>query len=166
MTSFPSASPKLRVLSSLRFARLALFVALPLLGACSSLDNCPDAQPDIVIDRPEAANQDALFYQSAPWAGPLDPFPAKTQLVFKHHLGVVPALPKVYLSFTKEGTRGGDDGSITEAAGNEAPFECIDSNVVVVKNDTCERSFFITLVVYGNPDGKTDDHSCGDYADP
>lgn len=164
MTRFHSR--KLMALSSLSMARLSALVVLSLTCACSALDNCPDAQADIVIDRPDAADTEALFYQSAPFDGPLDPFPAKTQLIFKHHLGVVPGLPKVYLSFTKEGTRGADDGSVTEAAGNEAPFECMDSNVVVVKNDTCERSFFISLIVYGSPNGKTDDHSCGDYASP
>jgi hypothetical protein len=74
-------------------------------------------------------------------------------------LGVKPLLYKAYLSFTKDGTADWEKGSITEVAGNEAPFECVDHKVIVVKNDTCERSFFIRVVALGaSPSDDGEDH--------
>jgi hypothetical protein len=131
--------------SSLRL--LAALVALAAFG-CGSLDNCPDALDPITIDTGKT-DVDKLVYESAPWdGGPagLDPFPAKTELRFKHGLGVTPLIVKAYLSFTKNGTNGASGGSVAESAGNQDLIECVDSHVIVLKNDTCERSFFVRVV--------------------
>src|SRR3954469_19175201 len=98
------------------------------------LDNCPEKQNDIAADNSHALiDTENLIYDSAPWDGPLEAFPAKTQVFFEHGLGVTP-IPKAYLSFSQNGTNGAGGGSVTEAAGNEAPFECVDSQIIVVKN--------------------------------
>jgi len=134
--------------------------ALTTTCGCSALDNCPDKQADITADNSHATiDTENLIYDSAPPDGPLQAFPAKTQVIFKHGLGVTP-YPHAYLSFSPNGTNGTGGGSITEAAGNEAPFECIDSEVIVVKNDTCERSFFIKVTAYGSPQGDRNDTRC------
>jgi len=132
-----------------------------LVTGCSSLDNCPAGRQDIVADDTHALRDvERLLYESAPDDGPLQEFPAKTQIVFEHGLGVVPSLKEAFLSFKLEGTNGAGGGSISEAAGNEALWECVDSKVMVVKNDTCEKSFFIKVVALGAPNGSTK-VSCG-----
>lgn len=132
------------------------------LGACgcSSLDNCPDGQParEITTGKTDKA---ALVYESAA-ANALDAFPAKTQLWFKHDLGVKPLPPKVYLSFSANGTNDKGAGSIAETAGNQALIDCYDANYIVVRNDTCERDFHILVVAQGaSPHDNFD--ACGDF---
>jgi hypothetical protein len=112
-----------------------------------------------VIDRPEATDKENFIFESAPWTE-LDAFPAKTKLVFKHDLGVRPFLPKSYISFTPGGISG--KGSVSEAAGNEVLYDCFDSHVIVIRNDTCEENFYVKVVASGSPNGDPDDDSCGD----
>ncbi len=142
-------------------APVALAAASALSG-CSALDNCPDALDDITIDRPEATHLDELVYESSAGWENFDAYPAKTQLRFKHGLGVTPYTVQTFLSFSKKGTNGKDGGSFTEGAGNEAAFECIDSHEIVLKNDTCERSFFVKIIAPAFPDGPVDDDSCAE----
>ncbi len=141
---------------------LTAFLALTATCGCSGLDNCPDGSDQAIPIDTGTTDQASLTFESAPWAGPLDAFPAKTQLAFKHDLGVTPLLVKAYLSFSKVGTNENDPGSVTEVAGNEGPLDCIDSKVIVVKNDTCEKGFFIRVVALGaSPNSDTDAH-CGE----
>jgi hypothetical protein len=142
---------------------LTALTALAVACGCSDLDNCPDAQAPISIaNEPGSTDVDSLYFESAPWGGPLAPFPAKTELRFEHGLGVTPLLVKAYLSFSKEGTSDNDAGSLTEVAGNEGPYECIDHKLIVIKNDTCEKSFFVRVVAMGaSPSDDGEDH-CGE----
>jgi hypothetical protein len=125
--------------------------ALFALAGCSSLDNCPEGRDDIVAVPDDQGHWDVAnsYYESAAWDGPLDAFPAKTELSFTHHLGVTPLLVKAYLAFAPNGTNGAGGGSVAEVAGNEVLYECVDSNLIVIKNDTCERSFFVRVVAEG-----------------
>jgi len=145
-----------------RLRLLTAFFALTAICGCSSLDNCPNgADKPIIIDT-GTTDQASLTFESAPWGGPLDAFPAKTELEFKHDLGVTPLLVNAFLSFSKVGTNDQDAGSVTEVAGNEAPIECVDSHVIIVKNDTCEKSFFIRVVTLGVSPHSSDDTHCGE----
>jgi hypothetical protein len=139
---------------------LTLLAALGAAGGCSDLDNCPDAQERKTIPNDPATTDVAnLYFESAPWNGPLRPIPAKSELSFEHGLGVTPLLVKAYFSFVKEGTNQDEDGSVTEIAGNEGPYECVDHKVIVIKNDTCERSFYVRVVAMGqSPSGDDEDH--------
>jgi hypothetical protein len=144
---------------------LRLLIALGALVTtcgCSALDNCPDAQDDIIADNSHATiDTNNLIYDSAPWDGPLQAFPAKTQVIFKHDLGVVPDVIDPQLSFSPNGTNGAAGGSVTPTAGNETAIECVDSDVIIIKNDTCERSFFIRVHASGLADGVMGAHTCG-----
>jgi len=135
-----------------------MLLSLGPLAGCSGLDNCPDGQDPIVVTSGRSDDQN-LFYESARW-NQLDAFPAKTQLVFRHALGVTPLEVAIYVSFTRDGTKDKDGGSVSLAAGNEALIECVDSHVIVVKNDTCEKSFFVRVTASGK---STDDNgdACG-----
>ena len=78
-------------------------------------------------------------------------------LRFEHELGATPLLYKAYLAFAANGTNGTGGGSVAEVAGNEVLYDCIDSHVIEVRNDTCERSFFIRVVSVGvDPDADPD----------
>lgn len=138
-------------------------LALAAACGCSDLDNCPDERPRKTIpNAPGTTDVDNLYFESAPWSGPLEPIPAKSELSFEHGLGVTPLLVKAYYSFTKEGTNDDDDGSVTEIAGNEGPHECVDHKVIVIKNDTCERSFYVRVVAMGKSPSGTDEDLCNE----
>lgn len=134
--------------------------ALVVACGCSQLDNCPDPRDPITIDRPEATDKANLIFESSAGWEAFDEFPAKSELRFKHDLGV-PVLVKSYVSFSSNATNGAGGGSFTEAAGNEVAWECIDSHTIVIKNDTCERSFFVKVVATGSPDADMNDDECG-----
>jgi hypothetical protein len=129
---------------------------------CSDLDNCPDARDPITIDRPEATDLETLTYESSAGWESFDEFPAKTELRFKHGLGVVPRDVNAFLSFVPEATNGDGGGSFTEAAGNAVEWHCIDSHTIVIRNGTCERSFYVKVVALGLPSGDTTNEKCGD----
>ena len=145
-----------------RLRLLAALLATTVSCGCSSLDNCPNGTDEPILIDTGTTDKAALTFESAPWDGTLDAFPAKTQLEFKHDLGVTPLLVKAYLSFTKLGTNDQDGGSVTEVAGNEAPVECVDSHVIVVKNDTCEKNFFIRVVAIGASPSSDTAVKCGE----
>ncbi len=127
---------------------------------CSGLDNCPEGQArKTIANAPGTTLVDELYFESAPDSGPLTPFPAKTELKFEHGLGVKPLFYQAYLSFTKNGTAHQGGGSISEVAGNQALYECIDHKVIVIKNDTCEEDFYVKVVAIGaSPSDDGQDH--------
>jgi len=142
-----------------RFARLPLVVpALLAVLGCSALDNCPDSESArLVTDG--VTNIDRLTYESKPWDGELDHFPAKSTLWFEHGLGVTPLNITPYLSFRKEGTNDSDHGSVTTSAGNQSLIDCVDSRFIVLRNDTCEPSFYVRLTADG--EGRDLGDECG-----
>lgn len=123
-------------------------LALVVLSGCSALDNCPEGQAAIEITTGKS-DPDAQSYESAAWRGELDAFPAKTALIFRHELGFTPLHVEPYLSFTKDGTHDADGGSVALSAGNQTLIDCVDSHVIVIRNDTCEKDFYIRVEAFG-----------------
>jgi hypothetical protein len=132
----------------------ALLAALLLaLTGCNQLDNCPDALDPITVqpapakdEYPGSTDLEALVYESKPWEGPLDAFPASTTMRFVHDLGVRPTVVVSYVSYTPTGTNDGDGGDVTENAGNQGRILCVDAHEIVIENDTCEEDFYIRVV--------------------
>ncbi len=150
-----------------RLRRMTALLVLATNCGCSALDNCPDPQGDAndeikIEPRDDTTDLATLTFESAPASGPLAPFPAKTKLVFEHGLGVTPLLVQAYLAFRAVGTNGAGGGSISEVAGNEVAIECYDSKVIVIKNDTCEKSFFVRVVATGQSLFDADKVDCGE----
>lgn len=139
--------------SSSRFASTPslglLYAFAVVLGGCGALDNCPDGQSEPIVITGRPSDPVEKSFESAPWGGTLDSFPAKTALAFEHELGFTPLHVEPYLSFKKEGTHDADGGSVALSAGNQSLIDCVDSNVIVVRNDTCENGFFIRVTAYG-----------------
>jgi hypothetical protein len=130
--------------------------ALLLSCGCSSLDNCPDGRDPILVAA-DAAKTDVerLAYESAPWGGTLTYFPAKTEVWFEHGMGVIPLDITPYLSFSHVGTADKEGGSVTQSAGNQSLIDCVDARYIVLRNDTCESSFYVRVTAHGqalNPD--------------
>jgi len=123
-------------------------LALVVLSGCSALDNCPDGQSEPIEITTGDSDPDARTYESAPWGGPLDAFPAKTALVFRHELGFTPLHVEPLLSFSKDGTHGAEGGSVALSAGNQTLIDCVDSHVIIVRNDTCEKGFYIRVEAF------------------
>jgi hypothetical protein len=126
------------------FRLLSLITALWALCGCSELDNCPDSRDPITIDTGKS-DVSTVRYESASDTA-LDAFPAKTELIFQHDLGVTPLDVDIVLAFSKVGTNGSGGGSFAPTAGNQAVITCKDAHVIRIKNDTCEASFFIKVV--------------------
>jgi hypothetical protein len=120
-------------------------VLMALLGgtcACSDLKNCPAGKPDITVETGRT-NLDARTYQSAPFNGPRDAFPAMTTMHFMHRLGFTPEFMESFVSFLAE------NSSASENAGNQAEWVCVDDDEFVVRNDTCQ-DFYIVVSAYGS----------------
>jgi len=122
--------------------------ALICLTGCGALDNCPDSRDPISITHGKT-DKEKLVYESTPWGGPLDHFPAKTALWFRHDFGVVPFTSVPFLSFSSVGTGNEGGGSVALTAGNQTLVDCVDKRVIVLRNDTCEPSFYVRLTVLG-----------------
>ena len=137
---------------------LAALGALAMTCGCSELDNCDDARDPITIDRPEGTDKELLIYSSSEGWDSFDEYPAKTKLRFKHDLGV-PELILPYLSFNAKAI---SDSNFTIGTGNAAELDCVDSHTIVLKNDTCETSFFIKVVAYAKADADMNVVKCGD----
>ncbi len=155
-------------------AILTVCAALNLIG-CSELDNCPDAAKAAVEIgmRPEAGaaatepegaggagganaaeptEPSPSIYESSKWDASRVAFPAKTCMRFYHGLDTTPEIVNSYVSFERSGS------DVTENAGNQGRIKCVDSEQIVIKNDTCETDFFIRVVAYasGAVDTSTD----------
>jgi hypothetical protein len=147
---------------------LVLALASLALG-CSELDNCPDsASYAVEVGEYEAgaapaaagaggAGDDAaaaasLSYESSAWDERRSRFPAKTCLRFRHNLGTTPEVVTSYVSFTALGS------DVTENAGNQGRIKCVDDYEIVIKNDTCEDSFFIRVAAHASGASSTGQH--------
>lgn len=124
-------------------------IALVCGAGCGALDNCPDGQKEPIRITTGVSDREAKTFESVAWDGPLDHFPAKTALAFEHDLGFTPLHVEPILSFTPEGTNDADGGSVALSAGNQTLVDCVDSHVIVIRNDTCEKSFYIRVVAFG-----------------
>lgn len=120
---------------------VALGVCLALSIGCGELGNCPPDGPDITFDD-GATDMEALAYESSPWEGPRNKFPAKTFVHFTHDLGYTPDIVVSYVSFSQEGS------DVSENAGNQGRIKCVDDHEIVIKNDTCEEDFWIRVAAY------------------
>lgn len=132
---------------ALRRCLIPLFVACS--SGCSALDNCPEGRSEPIRITDRASDPDAKTYESVGWSGPIDAFPAKSAVVFEHDLGFTPADVSIFLSFKPGGTNDAEGGSVALTAGNQSLIDCVDSNVIIVRNDTCEESFYIRVFASG-----------------
>lgn len=130
---------------------------------CGSLDNCPDSQSARLITG-GLVDTDALTYESKPWGGTLDHFPAKSALWFEHGLGVTPLDVTPYLSFKAVGTHDSGGGSVAPSAGNQSLIDCVDSRFIVLRNDTCEEEFYVRVTARDK--GTDPPEGCGEPPPP
>jgi hypothetical protein len=136
---------------------VALSVCLAFSVGCSALGNCPPEGDDVFIEE-GTTEIEGLAYESSTWEGPRNKFPAKTFVHFIHDIGYTPDLVNSYVSFTPEGS------DVSENAGNQGRIKCVDDHQIIIKNDTCEETFYIRVVAYA-PLKKHAACSCDDRDD-
>jgi hypothetical protein len=141
-----------------RLVAAVLAFALLGIGTGCGDDKCADHSSEAPkpIDGGRT-DPDALIYQSAAWDEELTAFPPNTPLAFLHGLGHTPELVQTYVSFSHDGTQG---SNVSENAGSQGLIKCVDADVIVVMNDTCEANFYIRVVASASPSAPADDVKC------
>lgn len=114
-------------------------------AGCGDLGNCPAAGDDLFIETGVTNVEAKMYYSSPPW-GPRDKYPAKTTLHFIHNLGFTPEYMQSFVSFDP------DTSDFSENSGNQARWKCLDDRQIVIKNDTCEDTFYVFVTAYGSGD--------------
>jgi len=87
-----------------------------------------------------SVNASGTVYETSDWTGPLLHFPAgRRYLLDVHGLRSRPELVNTYVAFEER------PDNLSESAGNQVVIEAVDTEVVVVRNDTCAE-FFLRVV--------------------
>jgi hypothetical protein len=131
--------------------KLAVLVAAgaAVLSAGCQTSTCDRAEDGLTVTNAEGVHGDNTWF-SAPYHDPNAPlkgaayqdFPAARTITFEHGLGSVPVTPDILLAFS-------DHGSLAPGDGNEDIVECMDDQVIQIKNNTCSE-FYIWIAVQGS----------------
>jgi hypothetical protein len=123
--------------------------ALSLVGCNTS--TCDRDADSLTVTNAEGVKGDNTWFSApyhdpdpsfAPQGAPYQYLPAARTITFEHGLGSVPASPQVFLAFSEY-------GSLAPGSGNEDIIECMDDQVIQVKNDTCS-AFYVWVAVQGS----------------
>ena len=87
-------------------------------------------------------------YMTSPWDSDLLPFPGGAYYEIHHQLGATPQLVQIYLSFGEDGLA---DGSIAQAAGNQAEIKAIDDEKIVILNGSCAEYYLLLVASAAGP---------------
>ncbi len=90
-------------------------------------------------------NPARTVYESAPFDGAFQHAPPGEVLAFRHHLLGRPVIVQTWLAFDERPLGGHGTGNIVLAAGNEAMFNCVDAEFIELRNDSCEKSFYVRV---------------------
>lgn len=137
-----------------RLGRWAVLSGSSVLLGCTA----PSIGPEICA-RPEteqpsdykAGFSEDGVYMSADWDGELLAYPGGAFYRIHHGLGEEPRWWNVYLSFNRYGLRdkqenGLADGSLSEAAGNQAEVKAIDAETITILNGSCGEYYMLAVV--------------------
>ena len=131
-----------------RAALSALALAVNGCGVLSGLgpsacDRSEESNPPVRYT--EGTVQDGIYTSSAP-DGELLYFPGGMRYAIVHKLGKLPTFFHFYLSFDRYGTR---DGTLAEAAGNQAEIVEVNEEELVVVNGTCSDDWLLVVAGAG-----------------
>lgn len=85
-------------------------------------------------------------YETSPIDGQYLHFPGGRRYALRHGLETQPQVVNTYVAFEEYPLK---ENNISEAAGNQAVIEIVDSEVVQVRNDTCD-DLYMRLVATGS----------------
>ena len=132
------------MIRSLRVELRALLVVCAALvsGGCNT-STCDRGEDSLTVTNDQGHRAPGSWF-SANYEDPGQPlnagdqgyqyFPPARTITFEHDLGSIPE-PVVTLAFDK-------NGSLAFTAGNQSLIECMDDQVILIKNDTCS-DFYI-----------------------
>lgn len=95
-------------------------------------------------------NEAGTFYETGPIQGPYLHFPSGRVFEFEHGLRGAPDVLNTYVSFDAAALLE-QDKNVAESAGNQAVIECVDDQLVRLRNDTCAE-FYVRLTAEVNFD--------------
>lgn len=131
--------------------KLAMLVAagVAALSVGCQTSSCDRAEDSLIVTNAEGVHGNNTWF-SAPYHDPNAPltgaayqyFPAARTITFQHGLGSMPTTPDIMLAFS-------DHGSLAPGDGNENIVECMDDQVIQIKNNTCSE-FYIWVAVQGS----------------
>ncbi len=89
-------------------------------------------------------NAERTVYETNDWNADYVKFPAGRQILIEHGLEGTPQV-FTWLAFDNPPLAVGREGNTAESAGNQVIIQRVDSEVVQVRNDTCQ-DFYLRLV--------------------
>jgi len=129
-----------------RWGAATVALATSLLTGCGG----PPIGPEI-CDRPEAEDPidyaggevEGAVYRTADWDGELLHFPGGAFYRIHHGLDQEPRWWNIYLSFERFGL---EEGSLAQAAGNQAEVKAVDDETITIVNASCVEYYMLTVV--------------------
>jgi hypothetical protein len=125
------------MIRSLVAAALASCLALGCNPPCETSDS-----EAVTYDGGTQANG---VYESSPIDGQYLHFPGGRRYELRHGLGTTPQLISIFVAFEEFPLK---ENNISPAAGNQAVIEVVDSEIVQVRNDTCD-DLYVRVVASG-----------------
>jgi hypothetical protein len=106
-------------------------------------DTCQAGDGELVSFVDGQTNAAGTFYQTGPIQGPYLHFPSGRIFELEHHLIAAPNSFQALLSFDSRALLDRAN-NVAESAGNQAVVDCIDSELIRIRNDTCAE-FYLRL---------------------
>ncbi len=120
---------------------------------CAALGPCDTSDVGNPAQKYVEGTVEGGVYMSSPWTGPLLAFPGGKRYELVHGLGCTPRDVQVWVSFSESGTEG---STIAPSAGNMSEVQRIDSEKIILKNDSCTDMFvLVTASASCSQDGGT-----------
>jgi hypothetical protein len=113
------------------------WLLLLLAGSVACETSCHETPEDKRFVRFQGGDLDAsgTFFETAPIDGPYTEFWPNSVLEIPHRLQAAPAEVDAYVAFEE------DPINFTNSAGDLAVFDCVDDEMLRVRNATCQKLF-------------------------
>jgi hypothetical protein len=121
------------------FAALCVLFGAAGPGCRTSCDDAEEGPAEAVTSGITDAS--GSVFESTPWDGAYHEFRPQKRYEFLHGLTGRPRIVQAFVAFTERPIEDGENGNVSEAAGNVVIFEGVDATSIRVRNDTCETFY-------------------------
>ncbi len=147
------ANPQRRRGLSIRVLAVALWL-VPAFGITSSgcETSCGEKGGDPVLYTEGSLEEidGRRVYSTTSFDGVWLHFPSERQFRLRHNLGTEDYTPVAYVALQPNPAESEDSGEFAHAAGNEAVFESITADELVVRNATCSEFYLLVRIEAGS----------------